>query len=70
MNTANTDDLVRYEGDASILANCLRSALNTEPTREAAERRAFKVATCRHLNRQNAADARHLADAYKLLGNG
>lgn len=59
---------IRYTGDASILANCLKNALAREPNQRAAEERAFKVATCRYMDRGNASDAQHLADAYKLLG--
>lgn len=59
---------IPYTGDASILANCLKSALASAPNQRDAEYRAFKVATCRRIDRTNPVDLQHLADAYKLLG--
>lgn len=63
-----SERVVPYTGDASILANCLKHALEHTPhDPHMAEERAFKVATCRYIDRTNANDVRHLADAYKLL---
>lgn len=60
-------EYVSYTGDASILANCLRSQLRQGNKGGYAEENAFRAACCRPIDRSNDEDVRHLADAWKLV---
>jgi len=68
---ARNPDIIPYAGDASVLAHVMKTNLpgmvDTPAGRAQFEEMAFKVATCRWIDRASSDDLAHLADAWALI---
>lgn len=62
----NSNTVHAFQGDASILAHCLRAKLAAGVPMEQAKADAFKVATCRPYGTHEQ-DAAHMAAAVALV---